>query len=154
MKPTRRGVSLSVAVALAIAACGDDVTGPQNPEDVTFAAALGINLSAMTKLPSGVYIQTVTEGTGGQLIANNLFVADYKGWFSNGTLFDSGRLEGFRLSEMIPGFTGGAIGMRTGEVRKIVAPSVLGYGGNPPRDSGIPPNAVLVFEVTLIQISP
>ena len=48
-------------------------------------------------------------------------------------------------------FTLGLVGMKLGEVRKIVIPADLAYGNQPP--PGIPSDAVLVFQVTLISIS-
>ena len=52
---------LGLAVLATLSGCGDDPLGP-NPEDVTFDASLGIDLTKMTKLSSGVYVQTVTQG--------------------------------------------------------------------------------------------
>lgn len=141
---------------MAIAACGDSATdsatGPQNPEDVTFAAALGIDLAVMTKLPSGVYIQTLhASGVGTPMTATDRFTADYQGWTPDGNRFDSGALPNISLDQLISGFAG-MVGMTIGETRLLVIPSQLGYG---PEGYGvIPPNAVLVFEVTLVAINP
>src|SRR6187397_840349 len=75
-------------VVLATAACGDSGLGP-DPEDAEFASSLGINLSAMTKLPSGVYVLTTTPGTGTATVApTNFITIAYKGWLADGTLFD------------------------------------------------------------------
>ncbi len=136
------------------AACGDDGTGPTDPEDVTFAPSLGIDLAQMTRLESGVYIQTVAEGNGTQqLIAVDLMTADYRLWIPDGT-FIGGSPPPLNqpVSEFISGFAQGVIGMRIGEVRKIVIPSELGYRDRPPDGSGIPVHSVLVFEVILASI--
>jgi FKBP-type peptidyl-prolyl cis-trans isomerase FkpA len=144
--------ALSLVLLLGAAACGDNGLGP-DPEDVEFAASLGINLATMTKLPSGVYVQTVTPGTGTATVAaNSLITIAYKGWLADGTQFDESRptLSGLRANEYVPGFTDGVMGMKVGEVRKIVIPSSLGYG-----DQGqgpIPGKAVLIFEVRLVSI--
>ena len=146
-----RPLGLLLALGLAIAACGDSATGPQNPEDVTFAASLGIDLAAMTKLPSGVYIQTRTSGVGTPMTATDRFTADYQGWTPDGNRFDWGTLPNFRLDGLISGFAG-MVGMTVGETRLLVIPSQLGYGSA--GQGVIPPNAVLVFEVTLVAINP
>ncbi len=44
--------------------------------------------------------------------------------------------------------------MPKGSQWKVYIPSELGYGEHPQQGSPIPPNAVLVFEITLIDIKP
>jgi FKBP-type peptidyl-prolyl cis-trans isomerase len=53
---------------------------------------------------------------------------------------------------VIAGFDQGVTGMKVGGKRRIVVPPTLGYGNNPPSGSGIPANATLLFEVTLLSI--
>src|SRR5688572_27983913 len=145
---TRSGLVL----VLALAACGDGGS-PTEPVDVTFAPSLGIDLSQMTRLSSGVYTKTITPGTGTRELAiQNWMAAHYKLWIPDGTLvasspppynnFVTGSIEGFAL---------GVLGMKVGEVRKLVIPSQLGYGESPP-SSDIPKHSVLIFEVTLASI--
>ncbi|CAH0375927.1 unnamed protein product [Pelagomonas calceolata] len=56
-----------------------------------------------------------------------------------------------RTGDVIKGWDRGIIGMRVGGRRKLVVPSKLGYGkkGSAPE---IPPNATLLFDVTLERI--
>lgn len=120
---------------------------------MTFAAALEVDLAVMTELPSGVFIQTLhTSGYGPPMAANDRFTADYQGWTPDGKRFDSGTLPNFRLDQLISGFAG-MVGMTVGERRLLVIPSQLGYG-SAGVEGAIPPNAVLVFEVTLVAINP
>ena len=143
----------ALAMGLALALGGCDSTEPQTPETVKFAASLGINLAAMTKLPSGVYIQTITPGTGVALKVMDQWSINYKGSLANGTVFDPGMqpLIKSNFSQVIEGFKG-MVGMTKGEMRKMVIPSELGYGLQDNRS--IPGGSVLIFEVTLLAINP
>ena len=143
---------LGLIVVAAAAGCGDDPLGP-DPEDVAFHPSLQVNLATMTKLPSGVYIQTLTPGTGTATVAPTSFITiAYRGWLADGTQFDSSdSLSGLRANQYVPGFTDGVLGMKVGEKRKLVIPSALGYGEQGAGDD-IPGDAVLIFDVTLLSI--
>ena len=80
----------------------------------------------------------------------------YTGWLhdsskaaAKGSQFDSGTIT-FALGagRVIRGWDQGLVGMRVGGQRRLVIPPELAYGGNSP-GAGIPPNATLVFDVTL-----
>jgi FKBP-type peptidyl-prolyl cis-trans isomerase len=141
--------ALVLLASAGFAACDDDATGPRVPEDVTFDAALGVDLNAMTELDSGVYIQTLASGEGIPLVEGDRAVMDYTLWLPNGIQVDTGTDVTFEIGEgaVIDGFRLGVIGMAPGETRLLVIPSELGYGGQ--GNTGIPPHSVLVFRVTL-----
>jgi FKBP-type peptidyl-prolyl cis-trans isomerase FkpA len=144
-------MSWLLMMVLALGACGDSGLGP-DPEDAEFDASLGVDLAAMTKLTSGVYIQTLTAGGGTAAITATTprVTVAYVGWLADGTEFDDGTLTNYPLGGLVTGFIEGVVGMKVGEKRKIVIPASLGYG---PEDNGpIPGNSVLVFDVTLISI--
>jgi FKBP-type peptidyl-prolyl cis-trans isomerase len=54
------------------------------------------------------------------------------------------------LNKLISGMQKGMIGMRVGGTRRILIPANEAYGSNPP--SGIPANAPLVFDITLLKV--
>jgi hypothetical protein len=144
-----RRLAFGLALVPFLASCGDDPLGPRYPEDTNFAASLGIDLSQMTMLDSGVYIQTTQEGDGVPIDVGEVTVA-YTLWLPDGSQIDSGELTfEFDTGMVIPGFEEGVSGMRVGEIRKIVIPSELGYGSR--GTSSIPPPSVLVFQVELLQ---
>lgn len=85
-------------------------------------------------------------------------IVHYTGWLEDGTPFDSSRErdEPFSFpvdcSYVIPGWDEGVQGMRVGGVRRLTVPPALAYGE---RGAGsvIPPNATLVFEIELLELS-
>ncbi|MBT8403631.1 MAG: FKBP-type peptidyl-prolyl cis-trans isomerase [Gemmatimonadetes bacterium] len=154
MRHARRPFALVLALVAGLAACDDDVTGPQNPGDVSFNPSLGVDLEAMTELDSGVYIQTLTTGQGVPVVEGDVVVVDYTLWLPDGDEKDSGTDVSFALTpnSVIDGFRLGLLGMLIGETRLIVIPSSLAYGAG--GTTGIPPHSVLVFRVTLKDLNP
>lgn len=155
---SRRAIGLvAVVVAAGVVACGDDANpfGP-NPEDVEFAAALGVDLSQMVRLPSGTYIQDLAVGIGDTVVSGDSISVHYEGWLADGTKFDSSLDRGtpfvftVGVTPVIPGWQEGIPGMIEGGLRKLVIPAAQAY-----RASGqgpIPGNAVLVFDVELLDV--
>ncbi|MDX1420685.1 MAG: FKBP-type peptidyl-prolyl cis-trans isomerase [Rubricoccaceae bacterium] len=82
----------------------------------------------------------------------SIVVVAYEGQLDDGTVFDQSDRATFSLLQVIPGFRDGIIGMRVGETRTFTVPPEQAYGANPPPGSGIPPDAALTFEVTLLDI--
>jgi len=148
---------LTISLALSLAACsGDAVVGPLTNED--FAAALNVDLDAMTQTASGLYWQDLEVGVGDEAVVGATVNVHYEGWLTNGTLFDTSHDTGlpfsFQLGAgfVIPGWDEGVVGMHVGGIRKLVIPPQLAYGqsGTGP----IPGNATLVFDVELVEIEP
>ena len=153
---------LTVALLpLAFAACleGTDYSTDPFPsipiEQTTFAAGLNVNLAQSTKTASGMYVRDITVGGGATAATTSTVSTYYAGYFPDGVKF--GELASpstpftFKLnaspSEVISGWNEGIVGMKVGGVRQLIIPPALAYGAN---GSGpIPPNAVLVFNVTL-----
>ena len=120
--------------------------------------------SANPTVPStsvGVYTQTdLVVGTGATAAVGSIVTVSYTGWLydtgrpnGKGTQFDSGTLPAVVVgsANLIQGFQQGVVGMKVGGQRRLILPPELAYGSNPP--SGIPVNATLVFEITLISVT-
>ncbi len=108
---------------------------------------------------SGLQYQDVVLGQGEEATAGAYVTVHYTGWLQNddgsaGEKFDSSLDRNmpfaFTLAggEVIKGWDEGVQGMRIGGTRRLVIPASLGYGS---RGAGgvIPPNATLIFEVSL-----
>ncbi len=145
-----------IQLALALAACGGDTTTEPLTND-DFAPELNVNLDAMTRTASGLYIQDLTVGTGDEATSGATVTVHYEGWLPNGTKFDSSRDRNqpfdFLLGDgrVIQGWDKGVAGMQVGGFRKLVIPPGLGYGvsGFLPT---IPGNATLVFDIELLEV--
>ena len=150
----RPSLLVIAALTLTLGACGDDPTGLSNGD---FAPELGIDLNAMTKTASGLYVQDLVVGAGDQSVVGALLTVDYEGWLQDATKFDSSFDYGEPLTIrigvgfLIAGWDEGLIGMRVGGLRRLVIPPHLGYGaeGWPPV---IPRNATLVFRIELLEV--
>lgn len=104
-------------------------------------------------LPSGVRYQDLTVGTGTPAAtAGGSVTVNYVGYLTNGTVFNSGNSFTATLAttSLIPGWVDAVPGMLPGGVRLLDIPASLAYGTQPPSGSGIPLNAELIFEITLI----
>jgi FKBP-type peptidyl-prolyl cis-trans isomerase FkpA len=166
-RPTVRTAALTVPLLTALA-CGGASTpassassasaAPQpvafqgDVERTTFAPSLAVDLSAMTKRATGLYVQDLEMGTGGVAIRGKSVVVRYAGWLSNGKQFDSGEVTvTLGTNKVIRAWEEGLLGMRVGGRRRLVTPPNLAYGSRGAGDD-IPPNAVLVFEMQVMSI--
>ena len=117
--------------------------------------------------PSAAPVQNVTQlqamevraGSGSaQVTKGDTITVNYIGAFMDGKKFDSSydRNQPFTVTvgagQIIPGFEQGVVGMKVGEVRRIMIPANLAYGtaGQGP----IPPNTPIQFQIELLSIAP
>ena len=115
----------SLLLVLALAAC-EPADPPGAPE-----AAVAVDTTHVAEPPSRV-------------------VVAYKGRLEDGSVFDESERATFNLDQVIQGFQSGITGMHVGETKSLSVPPEEGYGADPP--PGIPPNATLNFQVTLLDI--
>lgn len=119
----------------------------------------GTQLSNFTPVTKIDKLQTTDtkEGTGEAAKSTDTVTVNYTGAIaSTGVIFqsslDAGQPVAFPLNQVIKGWTDGIPGMKVGGTRRLLIPAADAYGGTPPQGSGIPANADLVFDVTLVKI--
>ena len=104
-----------------------------------------------------VIIEEIVEGDGDVAEANDVVFVEYIGQLRNGQVFDSTNLTGtvfqFTLGRgsVIAGWDQGIPGMKVGGERRLIIPPILGYGAFG-AGGAIPPYAVLIFEVKLVEL--
>ena len=127
-----------------------DYTVQNEKEIVDYIAK---NKLTATKTDSGLYYVVNEAGTGAQPTASSNVTVAYKGYFTNGNVFDQSKPEGisFGLNQVIKGWTEGIPYFKEGGNGVLLIPSHLGYGSN---GSGpIPGGSVLIFDVKLIKVN-
>jgi len=134
-----------VASVLSTGACGGSST--TSPSSVTTS--------------SGSFTRTdLVVGTGPAAAVGSRVTVGYSGWLydtsrpdGKGERFDSSPSFGFTVGagQVIAGWDQGVPGMRVGGQRRLIVPPDLAYGSRSP-GSSIPPNATLVFDITLVSI--
>ena len=130
--------------------------GSVDPGDVEFAPELGVDLDRSSVLLEGLYCLDEAAGRGEEAAPGATLTVHYTGYMADGTIFDTSRERGpfdvlLGAGQVIPGWELGLVGMRVGGRRQLVIPPHLAYGS---QGAGgvIPPSAVLVFDVELVEM--
>lgn len=138
-------------------------SGPSStPASPGATPASGGGPSALTgkvvMLDQGLQYIDIKTCRGPAVKAGDKVTVQYTGWLVNGTKFDSsadhpGQPFSFTVGQgqVIPGWDKGLIGMKVGGERRLIIPPALGYGAQG-AGSTIPPNATLIFDVTIVSI--
>lgn len=77
-------------------------------------------------------------------------MVSYKGTLIDGTVFDQNEQAAMPVDGVVPGFAEALQLMKRGGEYKLWLPPQLAYGDEVPEGGPIPPNAVLSFEVKLL----
>lgn len=127
-----------------------------NPDGPKLAGAPMPGFTPMASIEKLEKIDT-TPGSGKEVKPGDEVTVDYTGAVaSTGIVFqsskDSGQPVPLSLKQVIAGWSQGIPGMKEGGTRRLLIPASLAYGPNPPQGSNIPPNADLVFDVTVTKV--
>jgi FKBP-type peptidyl-prolyl cis-trans isomerase len=160
-RPSRYLLLLTAVIAAVVATAGCSAASTSG------APASSANTPAESTPTAGHAVPAATElkiedkvaGTGPAAKTGDLLTVHYTGWLSDGTEFESSLESGqpiqfaLGVGEVIPGWDQGVVGMKEGGVRRLTIPPGLAYGSAGAGGGAIPPNATLVFEITLVRVN-
>ncbi|WP_316792356.1 FKBP-type peptidyl-prolyl cis-trans isomerase [Pedobacter frigoris] len=152
-----KSLLLLVFIAAGITACKKgktvDVETQFKADTIAIRNYITSNNIPAIKHSSGVFYQIIAPGTGDvKYTANSQISAAYQGKIMNGAIFDDskGAPIDFSLGRVIQGWQIGIPLIQKGGKIRLLIPSYYGYGtsGTGP----IPGNAILDFDITLINV--
>lgn len=138
-----------------------DSTGPEfedydNTADLEFLEE-NAQRDGVTVTESGLQYRVIEESDGVVPTEESIAVFDFIGTFYDGeefnNTFDGGQPATIFVDNLPPGLEEGLQLAPIGSRYEFVLPPELAYGNNPPQGSGIPPGAVLIFEVEVLHSS-
>jgi len=145
---------LMTGAVLMAAGCKDEDQG-EIDRNIILKYIADNNLTAIEH-ESGLFHVITVPGTGGSPTLSSTIEVNYKGYFTDKAVFDEGSLPTassgpITLQQLIEGWQIGLPLLQKGGEGTFLIPSALGYGSNPP--PGIPRNAVLIFEIELVDFN-
>ena len=107
---------------------------------------------------SGLQYRVIKSGTGASpQSGEDVVTVTYKGSLIDGKVFDQtppGQTAEFPAGMLISGWVEALSLMKEGDEWELVIPSELGYGSAGAGNGVIPPNQTLVFDMTLLKVTP
>lgn len=142
----------ALIVLFSVVSCGNDDDpidyDKQNEQEIQDYISKH-NLDAI-KSSTGLYYVIQKEGTGVNPNTNSDVTVNYKGYYTNGKVFDQNDGMSFNLRQVIKGWTEGITYFKKGGTGMLFIPSRLGYGYND--YNGIPGGSVLIFDIDLLDV--
>jgi FKBP-type peptidyl-prolyl cis-trans isomerase len=142
------GLAIIIAIGLALAYFGtqDAVTNGASNEQFLAANAAedGVETTA-----SGLQYKVIKPGEGLSPTASDTALVKYEGRLRDGTVFDANEQTPMPVGGVVPGFSEALQLMQKGGEYRIWIPSELAYGEASPSPN-LPPNSLLIFDVTLM----
>lgn len=131
--------------------CGDDESQAEKDRQIILDYISNNGLDAI-EAEDGLYYVVNNQGSGDTPTINSTVTVAYKGYFTNGDVFDQSDSEGitFPLTNVIEGWQLGIPKFQEGGSGQLLIPSAIGYGSA--GQGSIPGNTVLIFDVELLDI--
>ncbi|MBX3480547.1 MAG: FKBP-type peptidyl-prolyl cis-trans isomerase [Caulobacter sp.] len=151
-------VLLAAVAALSLAACDGGKAARKNLLEGTEFLAENAKAEGVTTLPDGVQRRIIQSGptSGLKPRRGDELKVHYEGKLLNGEVFDSSYERGspmtMELNGLIKAWMDVLPMMRPGDTWVLYVPPDQGYGKD--GSGSIPPNAVLVFRIELIDVLP
>jgi FKBP-type peptidyl-prolyl cis-trans isomerase FkpA len=146
MKPILAGIALM----LLFSTC-DKGPDQADIDDEIIQQYLSEHNITATRHSSGLYYTIAKAGYGGHPDYYSVVEVVYKGYLTDGTVFDqtaAGKTVSFELAGLIQGWQIGIPLLQKSGKGTFYVPSGLGYGDKAQPE--IPANSVLIFEITLV----
>lgn len=161
LQPVKRGyviwlwLGIVVAVVLAVLLAWQGTRAvvaqhlPAGQDDKFFAwhkGQAGVHTTA-----SGLQYMVLQSGSGPSPVEGDIALVEFEGKLRDGTVFQpKSAAQGWRVGEGIPGFAEAIKLMRKGSRYRFWIPGNLAYGANPPEGARIPVDAMLIFDVGML----
>jgi FKBP-type peptidyl-prolyl cis-trans isomerase len=151
-----RAVVAAALLAVSVGASAQAQDSSLSPQANQAFLAANAKKAGVQIRPSGLQYRIIKNGFGKTPHAADSVEVLYKGMLINGKVFDQTEPElpaQFVVNAVIPGWTEALEIMREGDEWELVIPPNLAYGtrGAPPT---IPPNQTLIFDVSLLKVTP
>ncbi len=144
-------IVVMLSALFVIGGCSNNKTHEEHLDDIREYIA-GNNIDAI-ETESGLFYSITNEGNGAKPTENSDVRVNYRGQLLEGNVFDQHESqEGLRLNlqQVIEGWREGLVHFPEGSSGILLVPPSLGYGEN--RVGNIPPNSVLIFDITLLRV--
>jgi hypothetical protein len=154
------GLLLGIVLVAALAAAIPEKTSPAEfvqagweklfppPNNADFLAD-NAEQPGVKQTASGLQYQVIKPGEGPMPVATDTALVKYEGKLRDGTIFDANEQAPMPVGGVVPGFSEALQLMQKGGEYRIWIPSELAYGEASPGEQ-IPPNSLLIFDVTLL----
>lgn len=149
-----RFIAIATLLSLIFISCEDDKPQAQK-DDEKIKDYISQNNLDMTRHSTGVYYKIYNEGSGTNPGYYSKVKVTYKGYLTNGYVFDEGILDYYALNQLITGWQIGLPMIKQGGSMKLIIPSTYGYPEMKEYDSEgelvtTHSRPILVFDLTLI----
>ena len=149
-------VVLGAGVGAAYYGTHKQVVMAQSPDEFLASNA---KRSGVITTPSGLQYEVLEQGNGGAKPGINDFaLVDFEGKLLDGTVFEASSRHGgpqpLPMTGMIPGWTEGVQMMTPGAKYRFWMAPQLAFGERGAPAGNIPPNAVVIFDIKLLEVLP